>query len=334
MAKKKQSKSWVDPRNIRPAGWHPPKMTEKGYSRLFDAFEGGQKKIIVSGHLSNLYGAALMAYQCHLFYTDNLSPSIFLGKYWSPWHSSGEMSTIIRALLPHVEADIQEYCEVWLTQIQVLDELNQEWANALAKFFNLLIPKNDEDFQVLRNQVELYRKENGASWVNLPEFQPLVSQLDFAVIKMQQLIPRLDELIQTMHSQFSPDDLQALAGNQQVKDQIEASRDEPSHKRAINKLNQILKRSTTEIQSSEIYMELGFRYAELGEIPQAIENYTKSLDLAKLPNPLIYFWRGELYYRQKVWDKAIKDFEQALALEIYTPEREQAIQYISELQSK
>jgi tetratricopeptide (TPR) repeat protein len=334
MTKEKQSKSWVDPRLIRPAGWTPPKMTEKSYSRLLDSYEGKQKKIIISGQLSTLHGAALMAYQCHLFYTDNLSPSILFGNYWSPWRSSGEVSTIIRALIPHVEPDIQEFCRVWLTQIQVLDELNQKWAITLAKFLNLAIPKSEDEFQVLQNSVESYRKENGAAWATLPEIQPLVLQIDTTVIKMQQLIPKLQELIQTMHSQFSPDDLQALAGNQRVQDQIEASRDEPSHKRAINKLNRILKNNPTQTQSSQIFTELGFRYSELGEIPQAIENYTKSIDLAKLPNALVYFWRGELYYREKQWLKAVKDFKQAIALEIYTPEREQAMQYISELQSK
>jgi tetratricopeptide (TPR) repeat protein len=334
MAKKKQSKMWVDPRNIRPAGWHPPKMTEKYYSRLFSAFEGLQKNILIAGHLSSLHGAALMAYQCHLFYTDSLSPSILLGNHWSPWRSSEDVTTSIRALLPHVAPDVQELCEAWLTEIQILDELNQEWANALAKYFSLTVPKSDIDFQVLRDHVERYRNEKGAAWLDSSEFQPLVSRLDLTVSKMHQLTPKLDELIQTMHSQISPDDLQAFAGDQRVKDQIEASRDGPSHKRAINKLSRLLKDNPSQIQSSEIYMELGFRYAELGDISQAIENYTKSIELEKLPDPLVYFWRGELYYRQQEWKKAQKDFEQAVELEIYTPEREQALQYISELQSK
>jgi tetratricopeptide (TPR) repeat protein len=136
-----------------------------------------------------------------------------------------------------------------------------------------------------------------------------------------------------MHSESSPDDLQALTGNQKVQDKIEASRDDPSHKRVINKLNRILKDNPTKSQSGQIYMELGFRYSELGEISQAIENYTKSIDLAKLPNAFVYFWRGELYYREKEWDKAVKDFEQAITLEIYQPERGQALQYISKLKS-
>jgi tetratricopeptide (TPR) repeat protein len=334
MAKKKQSKLWVDPRNIRPADWHPPKMTEKYYSRLFAAFEGVQKNILIAGHLSTLHGAALTAYQCHLFYTDNLSPSILLGNHWSPWHPSEEVTTSIRALLPHVAPDVQALCEVWLRQIQILDELNQEWANALAKFFSLTAPKSDIDFQVLRDHVERYRKEKGAAWLDSSEFQRLVRQLDLTVTKMQQLTPKLDELIQTMHSEISPDEIQAFAGDQRVKDRIETSRDESNHKRAINILNRTLQDSPTQIQASEIYRELGFRYAELGEISQAIENYTKSIELEKLPDPLVYFWRGELYYRQQEWKKAKKDFEQAVELEIYTPEREQASQYISELQSK
>jgi len=334
MAKKKRSKSWVDPRNIRPAGWQPPKVTEKYYSRLFNSFEGVQKNIVIAGHLSSLHGVALMAYQCHLFYTDYLSPSILLGNHWSPWRSSEDVAISIRALLSHVEPDVQELCTVWLSQIQILDELNQEWATALAKFFNLSVPKNDIEFQVLHDHVERCRKEKGTAWLHSSDFQRLVSQLDLTVIKMQELTSKLDELIQTMHAQISIDDIQALAGDQTVRDRIEASRNEPNHKQAISKLNRLLERSPAQAQASEIFLELGFRYVELGEIVQAVENYTKSIDLAKLPNPLVYFWRGELYYRQKEWNKAVKDFEQAVELEIYTPEREQALQYISELQSK
>jgi tetratricopeptide (TPR) repeat protein len=334
MTRKKQSKPWIDPRNIRPADWHPPQMTEKSYSRLLDSFEGVQKQLVISTHLSTLYGVARIAYQCHLFYTDNLSPSILVGYYWSPWNSYGEVSTIIRALLQYVEPDAQDFCRIWLTQMQVLDELNQKWANALAKFLNQAVPKNEEEFQTLRNAVELYRKENGATWAQLPEFQPLVSDLELTVSKMQQLAPEVEELVQKMSAQFSPQDFQAFVEDQEIPDQIEATRDEPSHKRAINKLNRILKDSPSQNQSSQIYLELGFRYAELGEIEQAIENYSKSIDLAKLPNALVYFWRGELYYREKEWNKAVRDFEQAIELEIYTPEREQALQYIAQLQSK
>jgi tetratricopeptide (TPR) repeat protein len=333
MTKDKQSRSWVDPRHNRPTDWTPPRMTEKSYSRLFDSFEGGQKIIMISGYLSTLHGAAQMAYQCHLFYTDNLSPSILLGDYWSPWRSSGETSIIIQALIPHVDPDIQEFCRVWHTQIQIFDELNQKWTNTLAKFLDMAIPTSENEFEVLRNSVELHRKEKGADWTTLPEFQPLILQLDTTIIKMQELIPKLQELIQTMHSQFSPDDLQALTGNQKIQDKIEVSRNDHSHKRVINKINRILKDNPTQSQSSQIYLELGFRFSELGEIPQAIENYTKSIDLAKLPNAFAYFWRGELYYREKEWNKALKDFEQAISLEIYQPEQEQALQYISELKS-
>lgn len=334
MAKKKKAKAWVDPRNVRPVGWHPPKMTEKYYSRLFDSFEGVQKNILIAGHLSSLHGAALMAYQCHLFYTDNLSPSLLLGNHWSPWRSSEDVATSIRALLSHVSLDVQELCEVWLTQIQVVDALNQESATALARFFNLRVPKSDIDFQVLRDHVERRRKEKGTIWLDSPELQRLISKLDLAITKMQQLAPKLDEIIQEMHSQVSLDDLRAFAGDQKIKDRIEASRDEPDHKRAISKLKRILDGNPAQDQASVIYLELGFRYAELGEISPAIESYTKSIDLAKMPNPLVYFWRGELYYRQKEWKRAVRDFKQAVELEVYTPEREQALQYISELQSK
>lgn len=330
MAKKNRAKSWDDPRHIRPEGWIPPRTTEGEYSRLFASFEGGQKKVLVAGHLSSLAGEAQFAYWCHLFYTDNLSPLIILGNYWSPWRDPEQMQSIIRGLLPHVEADIREFCQIWLIHTQSLENLNQKWGSALAKFFNLPIPQNEKDFQALRDHVELYRKENGAAWVSLPEFQSLVSDLDRTVTRMQELLPKLNELLHYTYSQVSPDDLQALTGNQKVKDRIETSRNEPSHKRAINMLNRALKNNLTEIQSSEIYKELGFRYSELGEITQALESYTKSIDLGKLPDPLVYFWRGELYCRQKEWKKAIKDFEQAITLGIYTPEREQALQYISE----
>jgi tetratricopeptide (TPR) repeat protein len=334
MTKRKQSKVWIDPRLIRPAGWSPPKPTEQEYARLFASVEGKQQQVLVSGHLSTLASVPQFAYQCHLFYTDSVSPSMMLGNYWSPWRYPGQETPIIQSLLPYVEADIRDFCQAWLTQILALEALNQEWAEALARYFNLASPKSEQDYQTLRDQVEAYRKEKGAAWVSVPEFEPLVSRLQRIVAEMRQLLPRLTELLQSSYSQISPDDWQALAGNQQVEDRIEAARGQPSHKRAIKMLNRALQDSPTGMQASEIYMELGFRYGELGEIEQAIENYTKSIDEGKLPNPLVYYWRGELYYRQKEWDKAVHDFEQAVALGVYSPEREQAQQYITELQSQ
>jgi tetratricopeptide (TPR) repeat protein len=334
MTKKKQQDVWLDSRLIRPPGWSPPKPTEQEYSSIFASVEGLQKQVLITSHLSSLICVAKFAYQCHLFYTDNLSPMMMLGEYWSPWRYPGEEITTIQSMLPHVETDIRELCQAWLPLIQTLETLNQEWADALARFFGLITPNSDRDYQELRDQVEAYRKENGALWVNHPDFPPLILQLEQIVIGMQRLYPKLSELLQKYQTQISPDDLKALFGDQRVKDRIDSARGEPSHKRAIKVLDKALRYNPTDMQTNEIYMELGFRYGELGEIEQAIENYTRSINASKLPNPLVHYWRGELYYSQKEWDKAAQDFEQAVALGVYSPEREQAQRYILELRSQ
>lgn len=334
MTKKRESEPWIDPRLLRPTGWSPPKPTEQSYSRLLASVEGVQRQVFVSGNLSVLIGEAQCAHYCHLFYTDNLSPLAILGDYWSPWRYPGRVAPVIQATLPYVEADVREFCQTWLTYIHAMEELNQAWAEALAAFFNLAPPREEQDYEELRNRVEAYRKENGAAWVSAPGFQPLVSRLQQTVAGMQQLLPRLTELLHSSYAPVSPEALQALVGNQRVKDRIDAAREEPSHKRAIKMLNRALQDNPTDMQAGAIYMELGFRYGELGEIEQAIEYYTRSIEGGKVPNPWVHYYRGELYYRQEQWEEALHDFEQAAALEIYPPEREEAERYIAELRSR
>jgi len=326
MTENKQPRMWIDSRLIRPAGWSPPKPNEQDYSRLFSALEGAQKQTFLAGILPSLKIEAEFADKCLLFYTNNHSHLKAFGDYWTPWRRKG-------GVLPHLETDMQEFYQPWLPFMESLETVNQECAKILATFFNLPAPKNEWDYLALRDQVEVYRNEYGAVWVYLPDFQPLILQLQETIAGMQQLLPKLNELLQSLYPQLLPGNPQALFVNQKVKNQIDAARDEPIHQRAIKMLKRALQENPTGIQTSVIYMELGSRFSELGKIEQAIENYTESIDRGKLSQPLVHFWRGELYYHQREWDKPIQDFKQAIVLEIYSPERERAQLYISELRS-
>ncbi len=62
-----------------------------------------------------------------------------------------------------------------------------------------------------------------------------------------------------------------------------------SHKRAIKMLTCALKDNPTNIQTGMIYIEIGFRYSEMGKIELAIENNTKSIEGGKLSDPLFTF---------------------------------------------
>jgi tetratricopeptide (TPR) repeat protein len=333
MTKEKSQKSWIDPRLIRPANWSPPKMTEKSYSRMFASVEIGQRNIYISGQLASIYGTAQQAYFCHLFYTDILSPSIFTGSYWSPWNETDQTILAVQAMLPFVDSDINEFCQNWLTLMHSLDVVNQKMAENFASIFNIEVPVNKEEFDKLRDLIEADRKLNGVYWVTLPEFSPLVSQLDNIVTRLQDLIPRLQEFLKKINEKISPDDFASLSGNQKIQTQIEICQNDPQHKRVIKKLNNLLLKNPPRIQKYQIFKEIGFRYSMIGDNMNAIDSYSKSIESGNITDPMVYYRRGEIYFDEKDWDKALKDFEKAIELEVYSPEREHALECIDYIKS-
>jgi len=332
MAQKKEKKFWIDPRLIRPRGWSPPKPTAQIISREYAMADESQKPFLLAIRFSSLPNEMGKIYYCHLFYTDNISPSVIIGDHYHPWRIDPYAQEAILGMLSYIEGDFHNICEIWLNYILTFEDLNDKLAKTFAIFFGLPFPSTEQDYMELCERIEIYRKENGAVWCSFPDFQPLISQFEQSLRDMYLFFPKIKTLTNFYSNKVSPDAWNNYLGLMEINQRIENASNQPSHKRAINMLNKALEKNPNTNQSSEIYMELGFRYSMLGEIEQAIENYTKSVENNKIFNPLIYYWRGELYYHQQCWDKALHDFEQAISLEIYSPELEQAQQYVKELQ--
>lgn len=95
-------------------------------------------------------------------------------------------------------------------------------------------------------------------------------------------------------------------------------------------LKRALRYGQTGIQASKAYMYLGMRYEDLGNTDQAIAHYSQAL-AAWEPFALLYFWRGQLYYRRQQWPEAKDDLEKAVAGDLSSPEDEQAREYLADI---
>jgi tetratricopeptide (TPR) repeat protein len=124
--------------------------------------------------------------------------------------------------------------------------------------------------------------------------------------------------------------LQRNHGTQRAKDLVDQANGEPDPKRAIKLLRRALKDGRTGIQVGKAYQVLGSRYEELGDSKRAIEQYTKAIEM-DVPNAFTHFWRGQLYFQRGERVSTQRDFEQALAIGLFSPERETAEQYLEQL---
>lgn len=119
-------------------------------------------------------------------------------------------------------------------------------------------------------------------------------------------------------------------GDQRAKDLIDEADGEFEPREAIKLLHRALRYGKTGIQAGKAYQGLGTRYEELGQLARAIRYYSQSLEVGG-PEPFTLFWRGQLFYQRHQWADAKADFEQALALGLWSPEREEAEAYLVEL---
>lgn len=81
-------------------------------------------------------------------------------------------------------------------------------------------------------------------------------------------------------------------------------------------------------QEIEIYNALGKLYLDEKQYEKASQNYTKAIILLKTPKPsdwFYYYGRGISFERQKIWNKAEKDFKMALKL---SPDRPDVLNYL------
>jgi hypothetical protein len=141
------------------------------------------------------------------------------------------------------------------------------------------------------------------------------------------------------HGWEPPKDFQSLPaeahedmefGDQRAKDLIDEAEGEFEPREAIKLLHRALRYGKTGIQAGKAYQGLGTRYEELGQIARAIRYYTQALEVGG-PNSFVLFWRGQLLYQRRQWAEAKADFEQALVLGLWSPEREEAEAYLGNL---
>ena len=333
MKRKTQSNAWIDPRLVRPADWSPP--APENVPGFLLSWDPATRETYIMGILSSLGGAVQSAYYCRLFYMDSLSPTLALGPSWSPWRYEQRNLQAIQSIAPHIEdGPTRALCQAWVEQMQSLQHLNADWKAALAAFFGLPVPPTEAAQSELQARVDAHRRERGPTWMQQPEFPPLLRRLEEVIAAMEGLAPRLQDVLRSYYSRVSPGDLQSMLGDSRAEDLLEASRGQPDDGQAIRQLNRALRYGQTGQQASDIYLELGFRYAEMEDLERAIESYTRSTEAAAEPNATACFCRGEVYLQQEQWARARQDFERALALGLDSPQREKAVQYLSELQSR
>jgi tetratricopeptide (TPR) repeat protein len=115
--------------------------------------------------------------------------------------------------------------------------------------------------------------------------------------------------------------------SQEVSDLIDATVEDFNPSRALKRMEEAIKRGLPESQAADAYMVLGTRYEDLNQIDQAIESYSKAIQL-HVNNPIVYYWRGELLFQQGQYKEARVDLETALSFapanRLTSPEHEQA----------
>jgi tetratricopeptide (TPR) repeat protein len=324
--------AWVNPRLVRPYGWSPKLHVDAA------AMSEQARAMHIIGPLSVFMDEGHRAEAFYHFYTNSqavnwgVPPSL-----WTPWtgEATTHSDTMVQSLeesTPYITDDrLLEVCRGMVKQRQLLEDLNGQLGRALAMVLGLPAPRTDEDFHELREQADEYRSKHGPAWVGQAEIKPLIAQLKDIFVELKSLEFELHGRLRPYHEHLAPADEEF--GDQRAHDLVDQAIEEPDTDKAIRLLEKALRYGKTGIQASKAYMELGGRCSDLGDTEKAIEYYTKSLEASTIPNAFALYWRGELYYQQEEWDKARSDFERAVAIGLFSPEYEQAQEYLSELRA-
>jgi len=122
--------------------------------------------------------------------------------------------------------------------------------------------------------------------------------------------------------------------SQEIDDLIDKAVEDRNAGRAVKRLEDAIGMGIPEGQEAAAYQVLGTRYEDLGDSEMAIDSYSKSLDLHP-DNPIVWFWRGELLFRNGQHYDAKSDFERALEFQpptaLFSPESEQARDYLKQI---
>lgn len=275
----------------------------------------------------------LFVNNCYQFYASNkLDRDV--PRLWMPTDGAGiAIHENYKHFLAQVDnSELQRTLNLIDAEMEKLQSLNKQWAFVLAEYFKFTLQDTPQSLKRLRQQIDRHRKTEGASWVNLSICQPLLAQTQQVVETIRQLVKSAQEQIYQLYGYhvIGYEDI----GHQRAKDLIDKAEGEEKTERAIQLLQKALRYGTSGIQASKALISLGSRYEDLDDAPSAIHCYTRAIE-AWRPIPLLFFWRGQLYFRQGQRSDALKDFEMALSLttpeSLPSSEREQATRYIAKI---
>jgi hypothetical protein len=323
----------VNPRLVRPYGWSPKLHVDPS------AMSEQARAMLIVGPLSVFMGEGHRAQDFYHFYTNSQVVNWGVpASLWTPWTgeaatASATMSRSLEESTPYVtDHALLEVCHSMIEHRRLLEDLNGQLGRELAIFLGLSRPTTDEDFAELRQQADDYRVKHGPAWVSQPEIKPLIAQLKDIFVEQSSLEFELHGRLRPYYELLEPS-LQEM-GDQRADDLVNEAREEPDADRATRLLKRALRYGKTGIQASSAYMELAGRHSDRGETKRAIAYYTKSIEASKIPNAYALYWRGELYYQREEWDKALGDFERSVSIGLYSPEYEQAQEYLWELRAR
>jgi tetratricopeptide (TPR) repeat protein len=240
---------------------------------------------------------------------------------------------MMRELMPQIpDAALQEFCQSLIVQSEALDELNERWSQTLADYLHVPVSPVGMDYLKLRRKADSRRKRDGPVWLTQATFQQLLADTTAVASTSEEVWLKLKAKLMESYRHLVITD--ADFGDQQANDLVDLAVGEGNARKAIKLLQKALSYGQTGIQTSKAYLELGNRFADLGDTDQAIACYSQSIEAWRDPLPMAVYWRGELYLQQGRRDEARHDFERVLGLGIWSPEREQAEEYLSQLRDK
>ncbi len=325
--------AWVNPRLVRPHGWSP--ILHVDLEKMTDQ----QRQTFALHRLSGFTAAGYPAERCYHFYTNKQAESFSLPTYvWTPWSRDStalEPAKIesVQEMLPYVaDEEIVHVCRSLIEQGQLLDHTSEQLGRALADFLGLPSPETDRHSEQLWRRANEYRAKHGPAWASQAQIRPLVAQLKDVFVELSSSQFELHGRLRPYYERLAPGG--AEMGDQRADDLVNQAMEEPDADRAIRLLERALRYGKTGIPASRAYVELAGRYSDRGETKRAIAYYTKSIEASKIPNAYALYWRGELYYQQEEWDKALGDFERAVSIGLFSPECEQAQEYLAELRGR
>ncbi len=271
---------------------------------------------------------------CLRFYTSK-SLKKHIPLTWLPWEF--QRHTVYNSFNANIsDSKFRELIDLFRIEVEKMDRLNNQWSEVFTRFFGVSQPKTEREQDKFARKIRNHRKRKGPTWMEEAECQQLLVAMHLIINEIERLKPQIDQSLNRVYGHLLVTDEDM--GDERAKDLIDIVDGIPDSnpQKAIKLLRKALGYGETGIQASKAYLGLGMRYEDLGDIDQAIENYSNALT-AYEPFGMVHFWRGRLYFQQQKWKEARADFEKALVFPIEdglpSPEKEEAEHYLEKLKN-